>query len=251
MAPEMLLGKPFDEKADIYSFGIIMWQLLTREEPFSEFSELEPFIKAVAINNYRPPMPPGTNQKLSYLIHRCWHPQPNLRPSFTEIDNAYLQPIIVETAIPDEVGRVLWKNHFLNLDTVNWEQFAMAFYAILNLTLDVPSDAPLLDTALGGQPLDQALRQATLGRLEEYARTSAEAYARCVEEVKRRQGHSFYNLLKKLLGAPNTQIYQASLCLLCTCSGESAREGVRNHGAVWSVPGIVWPSLHAVANGNL
>jgi serine/threonine protein kinase len=45
MAPEMLLGKPFDEKADVYSFGIILWQLLTREEPFAEFTELEPFIK--------------------------------------------------------------------------------------------------------------------------------------------------------------------------------------------------------------
>lgn len=145
-------------------------------------------------------MPQGTNQKLSYLIHRCWHPQPALRPSFTEIDNAYLQPIIVETAIPDEVGRVLWKNHFLNLDAVNWEQFVMAFYAILNLTLDVPSDAPLLDVPLGVAPADQMLRQATLSRLEEYARISAEAYARCVDEVKRRQGHSFYNLLKKLLG---------------------------------------------------
>lgn len=195
-------------------------------------------------------MPQGTNQKLSYLIHRCWHPQPALRPSFTEIDNAYLQPIIVETAIPDEVGRVLWKNHFLNLDAVNWEQFVMAFYAILNLTLDVPSDAPLLDVPLGVAPADQMLRQATLSRLEEYARISAEAYARCVDEVKRRQGHSFYNLLKKLLGTrPFTLCWSG--VLTARCSGEGAREGSGNDGAVWSVPRSLWSPLHAVAHGYL
>jgi serine/threonine protein kinase len=34
MAPEMLLGQPFDEKADIYSFGIVLWELYTGEEPY-------------------------------------------------------------------------------------------------------------------------------------------------------------------------------------------------------------------------
>ena len=35
MAPEILLGKQFNEKADIYSFGIILWQIYTRKEPFA------------------------------------------------------------------------------------------------------------------------------------------------------------------------------------------------------------------------
>jgi mitogen-activated protein kinase kinase kinase 7 len=34
MAPEVVLKNEYTEKSDIYSFGIILWQLLTRREPF-------------------------------------------------------------------------------------------------------------------------------------------------------------------------------------------------------------------------
>eukprot|EP01120_Amphizonella_sp_Union-15-10_P011096 TRINITY_DN4615_c0_g1_i3.p1 TRINITY_DN4615_c0_g1~~TRINITY_DN4615_c0_g1_i3.p1 ORF type:complete len:254 (-),score=42.75 TRINITY_DN4615_c0_g1_i3:23-784(-) len=34
MSPEVLLGKPLSEKADIYSYGIVLWEVLTRTEPF-------------------------------------------------------------------------------------------------------------------------------------------------------------------------------------------------------------------------
>jgi serine/threonine protein kinase len=199
MAPEMLLGKPFDEKADVYSFGIILWQLLTREEPFAEFTELEPFIKAVAVSGYRPPIPPGTNPRLAFLISKCWHALPALRPSFSEIDTQLLPHIIVESAIQDDVGRMMWKTHFLNLDFAPWEAFVIAFYSTLKLPLEVPTDEALIDEQLPPEPTDPMLHHASLNRLEDYARLSPASYARCVEEVKRRQQHSFFHLLKKLL----------------------------------------------------
>ncbi len=34
MAPEVLLNKEYDESADLYSFGIVLWELLTGEDPF-------------------------------------------------------------------------------------------------------------------------------------------------------------------------------------------------------------------------
>jgi len=34
MAPELLMGKPFNEKVDVYAFGIVLWEILTRENPF-------------------------------------------------------------------------------------------------------------------------------------------------------------------------------------------------------------------------
>jgi serine/threonine protein kinase len=43
-APEILLEKDFDEKVDVYSFGIVMWEMVTRLEPyegrFHNFDEL-------------------------------------------------------------------------------------------------------------------------------------------------------------------------------------------------------------------
>lgn len=34
MAPEVISGKPYTEKADVFSFGIIMWEIASREPPY-------------------------------------------------------------------------------------------------------------------------------------------------------------------------------------------------------------------------
>jgi serine/threonine protein kinase len=38
MAPEVLMGKPFDASSDVYSFGICLWEMLTTEEVYPEFT---------------------------------------------------------------------------------------------------------------------------------------------------------------------------------------------------------------------
>lgn len=38
MAPELLEGKPYNEKADVYSFGILAWEILSQKLPYSEYS---------------------------------------------------------------------------------------------------------------------------------------------------------------------------------------------------------------------
>lgn len=45
--PEIMLGRPFTESVDVYSFGIILWQMLTRQEPFSHHRNLKLFRVAV------------------------------------------------------------------------------------------------------------------------------------------------------------------------------------------------------------
>jgi serine/threonine protein kinase len=36
MAPEVILGEKYTEKADVYSFGIILWEIMTRREPYED-----------------------------------------------------------------------------------------------------------------------------------------------------------------------------------------------------------------------
>jgi serine/threonine protein kinase len=50
LAPEILEGKPYSEKADLYSIGVILWELLTKQNFFGEvrfFSVLEDLVRVV------------------------------------------------------------------------------------------------------------------------------------------------------------------------------------------------------------
>ena len=43
MAPEVLMSQPFNEKVDVYSFGLVLWQILTRTDPFAEYRNFKEF----------------------------------------------------------------------------------------------------------------------------------------------------------------------------------------------------------------
>ncbi|KAL6066019.1 Serine/threonine-protein kinase drkD [Balamuthia mandrillaris] len=87
MAPEVLADKPYDEKADVYSFGIVLWELVTQQKPFKEeaFETLEDIFQHVVIDGDRPEIPAACPPKLAELIKKCWHADPQVRPSFQAI----------------------------------------------------------------------------------------------------------------------------------------------------------------------
>ena len=70
--------------ADVYSYAIVLWQLLTREHPYADCSQIEAAGK-VALESARPPFPGGTPTSLSDFISTCWSEDPDGRWSFTEI----------------------------------------------------------------------------------------------------------------------------------------------------------------------
>ena len=87
MAPEVLMSSPYyDEKIDIYSFGILMWELLTGERPYEKDGLDSAKITIMILEkDKRPPIPPNTPPNLKSLIERCWHVDPKMRPSCHEI----------------------------------------------------------------------------------------------------------------------------------------------------------------------
>lgn len=84
MAPEFLNSKKHDEKVDVYSFGILLWELVTKENPFSGMTS-EQVICAVILHDRRPTLPDDILGETEALIVNCWDKDPKKRTHFSLI----------------------------------------------------------------------------------------------------------------------------------------------------------------------
>lgn len=104
MAPEVVRGEAYNGSCDVYSFGIVMWELLTESSPYAEQLKHLPAsqipYKVATDQNFRPILPNielliDKGQSLQYdatslteyvnLMTKCWTHEPSNRPPFTEI----------------------------------------------------------------------------------------------------------------------------------------------------------------------
>jgi len=134
MAPEVMQFQAFNEKADIYSYGIVLWEFLTRSPPFPHHNNYKRFKESVC-NGERPAIPADCEPSLQSLIEACWAANPDDRPAFEQIIQA-LEKVIVDVAIKDPLGRDFWKAHFLGMEEVTWRIFARRFDSFLDLPDD-------------------------------------------------------------------------------------------------------------------
>jgi len=93
-APEIYAKNIYTFKADIYSLGVVFWELFTRllkgkyEQPFSEYKNLQfdfQIIIQVAKKDLRPTLPDNCPPKLAALIKICWDPKPDSRPTIEQL----------------------------------------------------------------------------------------------------------------------------------------------------------------------
>ncbi|GBG71986.1 hypothetical protein CBR_g10925 [Chara braunii] len=83
MAPEVLLEEKYDESADVYSYGVVLWELMTGREPWKGVDRHQ-LVTEVAYKNERLPIPERGNPILARLAQACWQKR-HLRPSFVQI----------------------------------------------------------------------------------------------------------------------------------------------------------------------
>ena len=84
MAPEVIRHESYSLQADVFSYALLAWQLLTREEPFCKLSQIES-AGLVALEQARPPIPYGTPRQIAWFVNQCWKECPDERLTFDVI----------------------------------------------------------------------------------------------------------------------------------------------------------------------
>ena len=85
MAPEIIMGKKYTEKADVYAFGIILWEILTRLEPYDDKEPMQIVVEVVN-DGLRPAIPSHMfTSPLVPLMMDAWQTEPDDRPTFDRI----------------------------------------------------------------------------------------------------------------------------------------------------------------------
>ena len=83
-APEIFLNLEYSKSADVYSYGLTMYEIFSKKAPF-EFKELNDFYEKVGENGFRPEMDESIPPCYRRLIEKCWSQDPKKRPSFDEV----------------------------------------------------------------------------------------------------------------------------------------------------------------------
>ncbi|KAF9977726.1 hypothetical protein BGZ73_005089 [Actinomortierella ambigua] len=96
ISPERLSSASFNHSSDIYSLGVIMWELTSGHPPFSNNGEA-PFMLAFHIlGGLRETVVEGTPEEYAALYQRCWDKDPAARPCLDEIINSLDRMLLVQ-----------------------------------------------------------------------------------------------------------------------------------------------------------
>lgn len=85
MAPEVFKGNDYSEKCDIFSWAIILWQCLSRRQPFNKYENEYAIQWSKVVLGKKPPMLNNCPSKIKDLLTNCWNQDPEIRPSMNEI----------------------------------------------------------------------------------------------------------------------------------------------------------------------
>lgn len=83
-APEVMRHQDYTLKADVYSFGICLWEMCTRKLPYAGFAPYQVVI-SVATKGMRPELDKEIPSYFSNLIEICWSEEPERRPQFVSL----------------------------------------------------------------------------------------------------------------------------------------------------------------------
>jgi predicted Ser/Thr protein kinase len=91
MAPESIANKEYSTKSDVWSFAVIMYEIISRQEPHVAGDPLEIAVK-IRDQGATPGIPDECPEPLATIMQRCWTKEAQQRPTFQEITD-YLDKV--------------------------------------------------------------------------------------------------------------------------------------------------------------
>jgi len=82
-APEVIRGEHYTESADVYSFGIVMWEVLTGKQPYAGCNFMNVTINI--LEGKRPLVPSDCPTDFEQMMTSCWKAKPKKRPSMDDV----------------------------------------------------------------------------------------------------------------------------------------------------------------------
>ncbi|XP_015607063.1 mitogen-activated protein kinase kinase kinase 12 isoform X2 [Cephus cinctus] len=111
MAPEIIRNEPCSEKVDIWSYGVVLWELLSGEVPYKDV-DASAIMWGVGNNSLHLPIPASCPEGYRLLVKQCWAAKPRNRPSFKHIEiHLNIAAVEVLSTKPDEYFKTqqTWK----------------------------------------------------------------------------------------------------------------------------------------------
>ncbi|RIA91165.1 kinase-like domain-containing protein [Glomus cerebriforme] len=102
MAPEIFQGQKYSKASDIYSFGMIMWELMTGRRPFWDRNHDTELIIEIC-DGERPPIVTNAPEDYIDLMKECWHSDPNKRPIANYVKYKIEEILRKNNQIPTEI----------------------------------------------------------------------------------------------------------------------------------------------------
>ena len=144
MAPEVLRHEEYGKPADVYAYGLILYELLAEEEPFSAFEDSKSFIRAIKEEGCRQEVPDDlctpegekVPRGLCELVRACTDPNQEARPTMGDVLTR-LDAVTVEaiTGDPGSPVYAFWVRNFVGpfQEEVPWPKVEAALSRLINV----------------------------------------------------------------------------------------------------------------------
>ncbi|KAK8845714.1 hypothetical protein M9Y10_020632 [Tritrichomonas musculus] len=131
-SPEVLASKEYTKASDVYSFAMIVYEIITLEKPFGNLKDFQEFYNEIVKKRSRPSFSKPIAPCYKDLIEKCWLQEPNERPTFNEIVDILKQD---QAFIIEEVDKEMFLKYVnksvLSSNTVNVDE-QRGVYSIAN-----------------------------------------------------------------------------------------------------------------------